>query len=118
MKDQRRDFAVLLALIILVYACYPLLSGSNIIAWAALISSLVSISGVLAPSLYHYPTAFWLKLGQFLGSIIPPLIAVLIYAVTIIPVAIVKNFFRSKEVELSSTWQSRDGQRVDFTKYF
>jgi hypothetical protein len=84
-----REFGVVFALVFLLVGLYPLINGEDIRLWAVLIATIFVTLAYLAPKLLYIPNKLWFKLGIMLGSIIAPIVMMIVYFITVVPIGMI-----------------------------
>lgn len=75
-----RAFGLLLAVVLLVIALWPLAYAQPPRAWALVLAGLASVLSWLTPRVYAWPNRAWMKLGELLGRVVSSLaLAVLFF---------------------------------------
>lgn len=59
---------------------------------------------------------YWMKLGKLLGDINSRILLSVLFIVVLIPIALLKKISSSKSLKNDSTWESIEGESMDFTK--
>jgi hypothetical protein len=111
-----RDFGILIAIILICVSAYKLYiqSWSPIYSSGGLLLAFVFLAiGFIKPSLLHFPTKLWMRVGDLLGRFISPLILGVIFFLMITPIAIVirllgRDELNLKRVDAHSFWKRRN----------
>jgi hypothetical protein len=59
---------------------------------------------------------YWMKLGKFLGDINARVILSVIFFTLLIPIALIRKLSSVKFTKRTSSWESVEGETIDFTK--
>lgn len=84
-----RSFAVVFAVVFAIIGAYPLLRGGDPRLWALAIAGAFVVVGVVYPKALQPLNVLWFKFGMLLGRIINPLVMLIIYVVTVVPIGII-----------------------------
>lgn len=115
-NKPERDFAFLIAAILLCISSYKYYNQ----AWThtQFFACILSVIGVIAvailkPELLQFPLSMWIKLGDFMGKIVSPLVLGIIFFCMITPIAVVvrligRDLLRLKKTKASTCWVERD----------
>ncbi|MBI5717889.1 MAG: hypothetical protein HZC37_09400 [Burkholderiales bacterium] len=77
-----RAFGFVFAVVFVIVAAWPLISGGRPRWWAAGIAAAFALVALLRPGLLARPNRWWMKLGLLLGAIVSPIaLGVLFYGV-------------------------------------
>ena len=108
-----RNFGLMMAAVLLVYAAYSRLHGrpssialGTAVAFAAL--------ALLRPRVLHIPNVAWTRLGNLLERIVNPIVLGLVFALVITPLALVMRLAgrdplrRRIDRDATSYWIPRD----------
>ena len=86
---SEKSFGIVFSIIFLLISLYPLIHSELFHYWALIVSVLFLFVAFFIPSLLYFPNRLWFKFGLFLGSIIAPIIMVLVYFLTIFPIGLI-----------------------------
>lgn len=84
-----KSFGIVFAIVFLLIALYPLMIGESIHLWSLVVAFILIILSYFAPTILVTPNNLWFKLGLILGSIVAPVVMVLVYVVTVVPVGLI-----------------------------
>ena len=88
-KSSEKSFGVVFSIVFLIIALYPLTSSASIHIWPLVISALFLLLAFLAPAILILPNKLWFKFGMLLGSIVAPIVMVLVYFFTVLPIGLI-----------------------------
>ena len=88
-KSSEKSFGVVFSIVFLIFALYPLTSSASIHIWALAVSAIFLLFAFLAPSILILPNKLWFKFGMLLGSIVAPILMLLVYFITVLPVGLI-----------------------------
>ena len=88
-KSSEKSFGVVFSIVFLIFALYPLTSSASIHIWALAVSAIFLLFAFLAPSIFILPNRLWFKFGMLLGSIVAPIVMLLVYFFTVLPVGLI-----------------------------
>jgi len=110
---SERNFGFVFFVFFLLVGTFPLLQDNNVHYWALAISIIFLALALLAPKTLSLPNKLWFKFGQLLGTVTTPIIMMLIYFLTVVPIGIIarlagKDLLRQKfEKEAKTYWLER-----------
>jgi hypothetical protein len=84
-RGSERSFGVVFAIVFLLLAFWPLLSGGKPRLIPLFIALVLLLIAFAAPKLLALPNKLWFKLGMLLGAIIAPIVMGLVYVTTVLP---------------------------------
>tara|TARA_B100001093_G_C26845287_1_gene1022481 strand:+ start:172 stop:549 length:378 start_codon:yes stop_codon:yes gene_type:complete len=107
-----RSFGILFFIVFLLIAIWPLLSESSIRVWSLIISLIFLLLGLINSKLLTPLKNIWIKLGEFLGKIIAPIIMGIIYFFIVTPIGLImriagKYLINIKYSKEKSYWINR-----------
>jgi len=84
--SSNRSFGVVFAVVFLIIAGWPLISGGAVRWWAAGVAALFGLAAWLAPAILAAPNRWWLRFGLLLGKIVSPVALGLLFYLVFAPV--------------------------------
>jgi hypothetical protein len=107
-----RSFGILFFIVFLLIAIWPILSESSIRVWSLIISLIFLLLGLINSKLLTPLKNVWIKLGEFLGKIIAPIIMGIIYFFIVTPIGLImriigKDLINIKYSKEKSYWINR-----------
>ena len=111
---SNRSFGIVFAVIFSLIAAYPLLYDEPIYLWAAGIAAAFLVVAILFPKLLTPLNRLWFKFSLLLAMIINPLVMLVIFVVTVVPIGLLLKLFGKDVLGLkldgaaSSYWINRD----------
>lgn len=84
-----RSFGVVFAVVFLIIALWPLVSGGAVRWWAGVIAALFAVVAMVKPALLAGLNRQWMKLGLLLGRIVSPIALGLLFYGVITPIGFV-----------------------------
>ena len=105
-------FGILFFIVFLLIAIWPILSESSIRVWSLIISLIFLLLGLINSKLLTPLKNVWIKLGEFLGKIIAPIIMGIIYFFIVTPIGLImriigKDLINIKYSKEKSYWINR-----------
>lgn len=88
-----RSFGLVFTVVFALIGLYPLLSDNPVRIWSLIIAGIFLIISILAPKLLKPLNILWFKFGLLLGRIINPIVMLVIYVVTILPIGLLLKIF-------------------------
>ena len=83
-----KGFGIVFAVVFALIGLYPLLKGGDVRTWALGVAAVFAGLAFLAPGMLAVPNRLWFRLGMLLGSVIAPVVMVLVYVLTVLPVGL------------------------------
>jgi len=116
-----RAFGWVFVTVFLIIALWPLVSGGELRWWSLMVSGLVLLATVAAPSLLSMPNRLWLRFGLLLHRIVSPVVLAVMFYLVVTPTGLLmrvfaKNILRlRRETAAESYWIKREppGPRPD-----
>lgn len=87
-NENNKSFGILFFIVFLIIAIWPVLSSEVVRIWAAVISVVFLILGIINSKILTPLKKGWIKLGEVLGRVIAPIVMGLIYFIIITPIGI------------------------------
>ncbi len=97
---SNKIFGIFFAIIFFVIAFWPLINGNNVRNWPIPIAIIFLILGILNSKLLSPLNKVWIKLGLFLGSIVSPIVMVLIFFLVLTPTGFILRLFKKDVLNL------------------
>ena len=88
-QGSEKSFGIVFSIVFLIVALYPLINSKDYHLWALIVSGIFLLLALLAPRILSSPNKLWFKFGLLLGSIIAPIVMVLVYFVTVLPTGLI-----------------------------
>ena len=84
-----RSFGLVVGGILAAIGGYQWFTGSGLYLWLLLPGVALAVIGLAAPGLLHVLNVAWTRLGVLLGKIVTPLVMLLVYITTIVPIGLI-----------------------------
>ncbi len=122
-KSSEKTFGLLFFFIFIAIGFFPLLSDSPIRIWSIIIAIIFLLFLLFFPNLLKFLNNYWVKLGDYLGKIISPIIMALIFFSLITPLSFIirlfgKDILKLKTSNSLSYWIKRDKNITTMDKQF
>ena len=123
-KSSEKSFGILFFFIFFLISLWPFLSGGNTIRYWALSISIIFLALALFKKKLLKPLNIaWIKFGELLGSIIAPIVMVLIYFSILTPLSFIirifgKDLLKLKTSKEKSYWIKREKNITTMDKQF
>ena len=122
-RSSEKSFGVLLFVVFLLIAAWPLLSSDSIRFWSLVISIAFLAIALLKQELLKPLNSAWIKLGEILGKIIAPIIMALIFFFILTPLSFIIRIFGKDLLKLkisnnNSYWIKREKNINSMDKQF
>lgn len=88
-SPSEKSFGIVFSLIFLIISVFPLINGQPIYFWALIVSAFCLFLAYFFPNTLLVPNKLWFKFGILLGSIIAPIVMIVVYFFTIFPTGII-----------------------------
>lgn len=90
---SERNFGIVFAVVFVIIALWPIF-GDDAIRPAFLVAALVVLGiASLAPGLLRIPNRLWFRFGMLLGALIAPIVMLLVYLTTFVPIGLLMRMF-------------------------
>ena len=99
-QNSNRSFGVIFFIVFLVLGLWPLKNSGNPNLYIIGISGIFLVLGILNSKILSPFNKAWIKLGEFLGTIIAPIVMALIYFVVLTPISLIVRIFGKDLLEL------------------
>ena len=99
-QSSNRSFGVIFFIVFLVLGLWPLKNSGNPNLYIIGISGIFLVLGILNSKILSPFNKAWIKLGEFLGTIIAPIVMALIYFVVLTPISLIVRIFGKDLLEL------------------
>ena len=112
--SSNRSFGLVFFGFFLIVSFWPLLHGNEIRIWALIISLIFLILGILNSSLLTPFNLLWFKFGILLGSIVAPIVMLIVFFLVVTPTGIFLKIFKKDLLNLKydkkkeTYWLNRD----------
>ena len=91
-QSSPKSFGIVFSIVFLIVALYPKTNSEDIHLWAVIVSAIFLLLAFVAPQILELPNKLWFKFGLLLGSIIAPIVMVLVYFLTVLPTGLIMRF--------------------------
>ena len=108
-----RSFGIVFSVVFALVGVFPLLGGGSVRTWSLAIAVGFLVVAFVAPRVLRPLNSLWFKFGMLLGRVINPLVMLIIYVLTIIPIGLLLRAFgkdlllKRFEPEAPSYWIDR-----------
>ena len=112
-SSSSRSFGILFSIVFLIIYTYLFFLYEINLPFLVVISLLLCATAFLYPNILDYPNKIWLKFGLLIGSIISPLVMIIIYIISILPMSLYFKIFKKDllnikiDKEIDSYWVRR-----------
>ena len=126
MKKQSsiKSFGILFFLIFLIIGLWPLLDDKEIRIWSIALSIIFLLLGLTKSKILIPINNYWIKLGEFLGKIIAPIVMLVVFLFVVTPMSFLVKIIGKDLLGLkfskknNSYWIKRDDQKSDMKNQF
>lgn len=122
--SSNREFGVVIAMLFLGMAFFPLFSGAPPRYWSVVVSGVLLLISMIKPSLLSCPNRIWSIFGALLHKIANPLVLAALFFLVITPYAIIMRIFRKDQLGLTrdpvadSYWLKRTNNTQNMKRQF
>ena len=123
-KVNNLSFGILFFIVFLILGFYPMYKGDNPNIYFLVLSLPFIILGLLNSKILTPFNMAWIKLGEFLGLIIAPIVMAIVYFIVLTPVSLIVRVF-GKDIlnmkfnkKLESYWINRKKNLGSMKKQF
>ena len=88
-QSPEKSFGIVFSIVFLIVSLYPLINSEGLRIWALVVSAIFLLFAFLAPTILILPNKLWFKFGMLLGSIVAPIVMLLVYFITVLPVGLI-----------------------------
>jgi hypothetical protein len=88
-QSSETSFGVVFSIVFLIFSLYPLINSEGLRIWALVVSCIFFFIAFVAPKALVLPNKIWFKFGLLLGSIVAPIVMILVYFVTVLPTGLI-----------------------------
>ena len=92
-QSSNRSFGLLFFVVFLIIGFWPLKNSENLNIYFLTASVIFLLLGLINSKLLSPLNKSWIKLGEILGTIIAPIVMVLVYFVILTPVSLIVRIF-------------------------
>tara|TARA_Y100001935_G_C17141406_1_gene425759 strand:- start:421 stop:810 length:390 start_codon:yes stop_codon:yes gene_type:complete len=120
---SNKSFGIIFAIFFLIVSLYPLTNAQDIRIWAAIISILFFILGLINSKILTPVNILWFKFGFLLGKIFSPIIMGIIFFFIVTPIGIIMRVFKKDLLNLKynnkkSYWIEKTGPKSKMKNQF
>ena len=98
--SSNRSFGLVFFGFFLIVSFWPLLHENEIRIWSLIISLIFLILGILNSSLLNPFNLLWFKFGILLGSVIAPIVMLIVFFLVVTPTGIFLKIFKKDLLNL------------------
>ena len=99
-QNSNRSFGVIFFIVFLTLGLWPLKNSGNPNLYIIGISGIFLVLGILNSKILSPFNKAWIKLGEFLGTIIAPIVMALVYFVVLTPISLIVRISGKDLLEL------------------
>ena len=99
-QNSNRSFGVIFFIVFLILGLWPLKNSGNPNLYIIGLAGIFLVLGILNSKILSPFNKAWIKLGEFLGTIIAPIVMALIYFVVLTPISLIVRIFGKDLLEL------------------
>lgn len=112
--SSERSFGGVFALFFMVIALWPPAFGGAVRWWAVIVSALLAVAALAAPSLLAIPNMLWYRFGLLLHRIVSPVVLAILFYGVVTPTGLIMRLFgrdpmrRRRDPGVESYWINRE----------
>jgi len=112
---SEKSFGIVFSIVFVLVGLHPLLFRENVIIWPLCVSFVILVLAYRFPNTLIFPNKMWFKLGLTMGSIIAPIVMLIVYISTLVPIGLLMKLIgkdplnRKFDSETESYWMKREG---------
>ena len=121
--SSNRSFGIVLFVVFLFIALYPLSYSGQVIKWSLVISLIFLLLGLINSKILTPVNKIWFKFGIFLGNIISPIIMAIVFFLIVTPIGLIMRVLRKDLLNLKfntkkSYWIEKKGPKSKMKNQF
>ena len=121
--STNRSFGIVLFIVFLLIALYPLIYSGEIRVWSAILSLIFLILGLLNSKILTPLNKLWFKFGILLGNIVAPIVMGIVYFLVVTPTGLIMRMFRKDLLNLKKNnkntyWIDKDNSNSNLKNQF
>ena len=122
-KSPEKTFGLVFSFVFLLISIWPVLSGNPIRLLGLFISAFLLVLSFVKPELLKPFNFLWMKLGEILGKIVPPIVMLIIFFLIVTPTGFLLRIFKKDILRLklsnsNSYWLEREKNVSTMDKQF
>ena len=98
-QSSEKSFGVVFSIVFFLAALYPIINSGDIHLWAIIVSAIFLLLAFIAPKTLSLPNKLWFKFGMLLGSIVAPIVMVLVYVISVLPIGLMMRLLGKDELK-------------------
>ncbi len=98
--NNNRSFGILLFFVFTVISFWPLFSKNDLRIWSLTIAIIFLVIAIINPKLFSPFTKLWIKLGEFIGKFISPIIIGFIFFLILTPIGLLMKMLKKDILNL------------------
>ena len=112
-KNSNKSFGILFFIVFFIVGFWPLLHSEDLRIWSLILSFIFLVLGLLNSKILTPLNLSWMKLGEVLGKIIPPIVMAAIFFFVLTPMSLIirlfgKDLLKTNLSKDHSYWIKRD----------
>ena len=122
-KSPEKTFGLVFSFVFLLISVWPVLSGNSIRLPGLFISAFLLVLSFVKPEFLKPFNFLWMKLGEILGKIVPPIVMLIIFFLIVTPTGFLLRIFKKDILRLklsnsNSYWLEREKNVSTMDKQF
>ena len=93
-SGSEKSFGIVFAIVFLLIGLYPLTHSEAVRLWAICLALVFVALACLAAKTLSIPSKLWFKLGVMIGAVSAPIVMMLVYFTTVVPIGLIMKLLR------------------------
>ena len=98
--SSNRAFGWVFVIVFLIIALLPLAFGGTLRWWSLIVSGLVAVVTIAAPTLLTIPNRLWLRFGLLVHRVISPVVLAIMFYMIVTPMGLLMRVFAKDNLRL------------------
>ena len=122
-RSSNRSFGILFFLVFFFIGIWPILNEESLRVWSIIVAIIFLVLGLLKSKILNPLNKTWVKIGEFLGLVVAPIVMALIYFIVLTPLSFIiklfgKDLLKTKYSKIDSYWIKRKKNVGSMKKQF
>ena len=121
--SSNRSFGLVFFVVFFIISIYPLLHGQNLRFWSLIVAIIFLVLGLLNSKILTPFNKVWFKFGLLLGSIVSPIVMMIIFFFVVTPISYLMKIFGKDILNLKQNnnityWIEKSGPKSKMKNQF
>lgn len=122
-KNSNKSFGLLFFIVFLIIGLWPIFHLEGLRVWSLILSVIFLVLGLLNSKILTPLNILWMKFGEILGKIIPPIVMAIVFFIVVTPISFIvrlfgKDLLKRKFSKSHSYWIKREKNVGSMKKQF